>query len=329
MLRILAFVLGLSIQQAALAQIADYPSRPVRLVIPVPPGGAADLIGRELGRSLAEAWGKPVVIDNKPGASAAIGIEAVAKAPPDGLTLLLAGGFVGNVAGYERLSPDSPLLESKVHALLVQLTPIAEVAGISYVLVASPSLNVKTLSEFVSLAKSKPGALDYGSAGIGLTHHLAMELFQHATGTVLNHIPYKGGAPALQDVVAGRVSVMWSPISTAMPLLQANKLVPLAVGTIDRTPLLPAMPTVAELGYPSFEAANWFGILGPGGVRNDLVQKIQRDIERVVKSPAYGQRLQQIGNEVRYAGADALGRRLRAEYETNLKLSRRTGAAPN
>ncbi len=321
----LVAAVALGVHPAAMPQVSDYPTRPVRLVVPVPPGGAADLIGRELTRSLSEIWGKPVVVENKPGASAAIGIDTVAKAAPDGHTLLLVGGFVGTAAAFEKLPPDSPLLETEHHALLLTLAPIAEVAGIPWVLVVSPSLNVKTLPDFVSLAKAKPGALDYASTGIGLTHHLAMELLQHAAGVQLNNIPYKGGAPALQDVVAGRVPVMWSAISTALPLTQSGKLIPLAVGTAERSPLLPGMPTVAEQGYPGFEAGNWFGVMGPGALRSELVQKIQRDIESITRTPAYRQKLLQMGNEVRSAGADALGKRLRAEYEFHRKLSRKTG----
>ena len=297
---------------AAFAQ-GTFPNRPVKLIIGFSPGGAVDGIGREVAKSLSALWGQPVIVENKLGAAGMISIDATVKAAPDGYTLLL--------------TTDSPIvaipfLQDKLpYDTLNDLAPIALVGGFSVVLVAHQSLKVKTLAEFIAAAKAKPGAIDYASSGIGTSNHLAMELFQRVAGVKLNHIAYKGGAPALQDVIGGHVPVMWSAISTALPHAQpGSRLVPLAVGSPERSALFPNVPTVSELGFPGFEAGNWVAVMAPTKLPEAVAQAIEADLRQVTQTEAYRKRLATMGSEARTSTSDELARRIRAESSRNKAL---------
>jgi tripartite-type tricarboxylate transporter receptor subunit TctC len=294
-----------------------FPDHAVRLLVAFPPGGATDLIARELSRALTAVWNQPIVVDNRPGAAGLIAAETTAKAAPDGYTLFLAtDGAITAV----------PFLQEKMpYDALNDFVPVEMVAGIPLMLVANPDLKVKTLAEFVALAKSKPGAIDYASSGVGASHYMSMELFQRAAGIKLNHIPYKGGAPALQDVVAGRVSVMFSAISTALPFIKNGRLVPLATGSLERSPLMPELPTVAELGFPGFEAGNWVVILAPKGTTPELSARIRDGLEKVVHTAAYRNALEAQGNEARSSTSEEISKRIRTEYERNRILIKNAG----
>jgi tripartite-type tricarboxylate transporter receptor subunit TctC len=314
----IAAIAALASGAAVHAQQA-FPDRPVKLLVAFPPGGATDTIGRELAKGLNTVWNEAVVIDNKPGAAGMIAAAETARAKPDGHTLFLAtdGAIVA-----------IPFLQEKVpYNPLTDLSPIALVGGIPLILVANHSLKVKTLAELVALAKSKPDAIDYASSGIGASHHLSMENLQRVTGTKLHHIIYKGGAPALQAVLSGEVGVSWVAVSTALPHIQAGKLVPLAIGSLERSPLLANVPTVAELGYPGFEAGNWVGIIGPKGMDPALVRKIQGDLMTVVRSPGYRERLVSQGNEVRSSTTEEFVKRIQQEYAHNKNFFASTGVA--
>jgi tripartite-type tricarboxylate transporter receptor subunit TctC len=312
--RVRAAVLGLAVLGAAMAAAAPaqadgFPERPVKLTVAFPPGGATDTIGREVAKGLQSLWGQAVVIDNKPGAGGMLAAADTARAAPDGYTLFLAtDGAIVSI----------PFLHDKVpYNPLTDLKPIALVGGIPLILVANRSLKVNTFAEFVAAAKAKPNGIDYASSGVGASHHLSMELLQRAAGIKLHHIVYKGGAPALHGVLAGEAPVMWVAVSTALPHIQSGKLVPLATGSLGRSPLLPHVPTVAELGYPGFEAGNWVGIMGPAGLPAALTQKIEADLQKVVGTPAYREHLVAQGNEVRSSSSEEFAARVRSEYMRN------------
>lgn len=300
----------LAVPAATLADPA-YPSRPVKLIVAYPPGASHDIIGRELASGLQQIWGQAVIVDNKAGASGMIGAEATARAAPDGLTLLLASDSTIVVLPF--------LTQKMTYNPLTDLEPIGLVSSISLILVANPSLEVKTLNEFIAAAKARPG-LDYASGGVGAAHHIAMELLQRATGIKLNQIPYKGGAPALQDVLAGHVPVTWAGLWNAMPHVQSGKLIALAVGGPERSPLSPNVPTVAELGYPDFNSDVWFGIMAPTGISPALVKKIQTDLQTVVRSPQYRDRVVGIGNRVLTSTSEEFAKRIQTEYTRNKAL---------
>jgi tripartite-type tricarboxylate transporter receptor subunit TctC len=299
---------------------ANYPERALRLLVAFPPGGATDLIARELGKGLTEIWGQPVVVDNKPGAAGLIAADTVAKATPDGYTLMLATD--GAIVAVPFLVANTP------YDSVTDFSPVSLVAGIPLMLVANPNLGVKTFNEFIALAKSKPGRIDYASSGVGASHYMSMELLQRVAGISLNHIPYKGGAPALQDVLAGRVPVMFSAISTSIPYIRAGKLVPLATGSLERSPLLPDLPTVAELGYPGFEAGNWVGILAPKNTPPELVATIRSGLEKVVHTKSYRDTVQAQGNEVRSSTTADFKERIKREYARNREMIKAAGVEP-
>lgn len=296
-----------------------FPSRPVRLVVSFPPGGATDTIARELAQSLKSVWDQPVIVDNRPGAAGVIAAENVARSTPDGSTLFLTtDGAITGVPFLPGVSSYNPLRDLK---------PVSLVAGIPLILVANPSLGVRTLAEFIDLAKRRPGEIDYASGGTGASHHLSMEALQRAAGIRLNHIAYKGGAPGLQDVLAGHVPVMWVAVSTVLPQIQAGKVVPLAIGSLERSRLLPDVPTMDELGFPKFEAGNWVGIMGPTGLPDSLVQKIQQDLAKVTQSPQYKEKISAQGNEARTSGTAEFAERIKVEYARNKELAAELAAA--
>jgi tripartite-type tricarboxylate transporter receptor subunit TctC len=309
-------VLSLAACAAALglpaAQAADppFPGRPVRLIVAQPPGATHDLIGRDIASGLQQIWGQPVIVENRAGASGVIGAETAARAAPDGHTLFLASDSTTVVLPF--------VMKKMSYNPLADFTPIGLVGGISLVLVAHPSLKVKTLSEFIAMAKAAPRPIDYASGGVGAAHHMAMELLQRTAGIKLNHIPYKGGAPALQDVLAGHVPVTWAGLANAMPLVDAGKLVALAIGSAERSPVYPNVPTVAELGYPGYDSDVWFGVMAPAGLPQHLVQKIHADLNTVVNSAAYRDRVLKSGNRVLSSSSpEEFSKRIQSEYARN------------
>lgn len=297
----------------------SYPNRPVKLIVAFPPGGAVDGIGREIAKGLSDLWGQPVIVENKPGAAGVIAADSTVKSAPDGYTLFLATDGIAVVV---------PFLQDKMpYDTLTDLKPIAMVGTIPLILVASPSMKIKTVAELVTQAKTKPDAVDYASNGVGVSPHMAMEHFQRATDIKLRHIPYKGSAQAFQDVLGGRVGVMWAAVSVSVPHIQSGKLVPLAIGSLERSPLLPNVPTVSELGYRGFEAATWIGVMGPGKMPDALVQKIQADLRKVTQNAGYRERQIATGNEVRSSTNEEFSKRIAAEYSRNKALFASGGIA--
>lgn len=307
---------------AASPAVADtFPNHAVRILVAFPPGGATDTIAREVAHELQKIWDESVVVDNRPGAAGMIATSEAARAKPDGYTLLLAtDGAMVAIPFLVKNVPYDPLTD---------LTPIALVGGIPLVLVANEALGADTLEEFVAAAKANPNGIDYASSGIGASHHLSMERLQQETGIKLHHIAYKGGAPALQAVLAGEVPVSWVAVSTALPHLKAGKIKALAIGSLERSPLLPDVPTVDELGHPGFEAGNWVGIIGPKGLPQELVQKIQLALQKVVQSPTFRERMLSQGSEVRTATSAEFASRIKQDYDRNKALFLAAGIEKN
>ena len=270
---------GLFSQQAALAQ---YPTKPVHIVVPYPAGGAVDAFARVLTQQLSEMWGQQVVVDNRPGASTMIGAEQVAKSPPDGYTLLLTAELTLVIVPhlYEKI-PYDPLRD---------FAPIVALVSATQALVANPSLPVKTVKDLVALAKAKPGQLTYGSFGNGSTGHLNMEVLQAMTGARFNHIPYNGAGPAMNDVIGGHIDFMLAALSIVKGNVQAGKLRMIGVGSNHRSSEFPDVPTISESGAPGFEAKSWFGLVAPAGTPPDVIKKINQDVTKVISDRAFAEK---------------------------------------
>jgi len=301
----------LSCTAPAFAQ-GSYPIRPVRLIVSFPPGGAVDTIARDLAIGLTTLWGQSVVIDNRPGGNGVIAADMAAKAAPDGYTLFMT---------YDSLCCVLPFMQEKLpYDTLTDLRPIGMVGTFPLVLVATPSLKVRTVAELVAVAKAKPGTIDYASNGVGASPHISMEVFQRSAGIKLHHIPYKGSGPALLDMLGDRVSLMWAGASSILAHIRSGKLVPLAVGSLERSPLLPEVPTISESGFPALEAVSWVGIVGPAKLPDALVHRINADMQRVMLTPAYREQSLAKGSVVRGGTSDEFAKQLRFEYERNKEL---------
>jgi tripartite-type tricarboxylate transporter receptor subunit TctC len=254
---------------------ADYPDHPIRLIIPFPPGGSNDVVGRLVAKQLSTQLGQTVFVDNRAGAGGVLGTELATQAAPDGYNLLIISiAHAVNPALY-KLKYDS----------LKSFTPISILATGPNVLVVNPELPVKSVAELIALAKQKPGGIDYASAGIGSFQHLGGELFKLTAGVNLQHVPYKGGGPAMQDVVAGHVKVMFSSLVQTTPFIKSGALRALGTGGTKRNPVLPDVPTIAEAGVPGYQADNWWGIMAPAGLPKPLVDKLYAAIQESLKAP--------------------------------------------
>ena len=264
------------------AAAQTFPAKAVRIVVPFPPGGPADVLGRMLGQKLAERWGQSVVIDNRAGAAGNIGAEFVARSAADGYTLLLnASSHVINGSMYTKLAYDP----------VKDFTPVTEVASYMLVLVVHPSVPATTLKQFVALAKSRPGEIAVANAGTGTPTHLAAELFKSTAGLNFLQVPYKGAAPANTDLLGGQVVAMFNNPINALPFAKTGKLRALAVTGMKRLSIAPELPTIAESGYPNFEAGTWYGFLGPAQLPPEIVTKIHGDIVTVLRLPDIQQKL--------------------------------------
>ncbi len=267
----------------ARAQAAStYPNRPVKIVVPYPPGGATDLVGRLLAGKLAEAWGQPMLVDNRPGASGMIGTEQVARSPADGYTLLVAiTTHIQNPAIYVKV-PFDPIKDFE---------PISQICLSYLVLAVKPDFPARDIKEFVALAKANPGKHAFGSFGTGSSSHILGERFARVAGLDMTHVPYKGSAPMLTDLLGGQISCAWIDVSTATQQIAAGKLKPLVVSGPQRAPMLSAVPTLAENGYAGFEPLGWVGVLAPAGTPKPVIEKISRELMRIVKLPDVQARL--------------------------------------
>lgn len=264
----------------------NFPDKPIQIVVPVAAGGGTDLLARTLGQKVGELLGQTVVVENRLGAGGNIGVQAVAKAKPDGYTLLLSPATIAlNVAVYRKLPYD----------LLKDLQTITLVGQTGVVLVTHPSLKPRQVSELVELAKEKPGELNYGSAGLGSPQHLQSEFFNQLASLKTNHIPYKGQSQAMNDLVGGQLNYMFSPIQNALPFIRQERIRALAVASAQRHPALPNVPTLAEAGYRGVELTNWFALYAPAGTPAAIVKKLNAAFVKVGKSPEMLEKFEKLG----------------------------------
>ena len=270
----------------------NYPTKAVRLIVGFPAGGTSDIMARLTGQKLSEAWGQTFIIDNRPGAGGNIGTELVAKAAPDGYTLLVSPGstLTSNPAVYSKVPFDT----------VRDFAPVTMIAGVPNALVVHPSVPVKNVKELIALAKASPGQLAYASTGAGQSTHLSAELLKTSAGINLIHVPYKGSAPALTDIVAGQVSVMFDNLPSVLPFIKSGRLKPLAVSSAARSRALPEVPTVAESALPGFDVTVWFGVLAPAATSRDIVNRLNAEVVKAIKTPDIRERFTQ-------QGADPIG----------------------
>lgn len=296
---------------------AQYPTRPVRLIVSFPPGGGTDIIARTLGQRLAEGIGQPVVIDNRGGAGGNLGAEIAAKAAPDGYTLFIgAGTHAINMTLYEKPGYD----------LVKDFSPVALVASIPYTLVSNTSVAARSIQDFVKLAKDKPGQLNYSSAGSGTGTHLAMEILKTSAGINIIHVPYRGSAPAVTDLVGGQVQVMFGNTAAVLPQIKAGRLRALAVSSASRLPLLSDVPTIAETIVPKFEVIQWYGVLAPTGTPHAITQRLNAAIGKVSLSQGFRGRVALEGGAVVHNTPEQFAGFINSEVAQWAKAVRGSGA---
>jgi tripartite-type tricarboxylate transporter receptor subunit TctC len=269
------------------ASAQNYPSKPIRLIVPFPPGGGNDVIGRVVGAKLSERWGQQVIVDNRGGANGMIGLQLLMQAPPDGYTIAVgaAGPLAVNPSLYAKMPYDS----------LRDFTPITNAANFPLLLVVHPSVNARNVRELIALAKSEPGKLNCAFPGVGNSAHLAAELFNSMAGVKIVTVAYKGTGPTITDLLAGQVQMTFSSIPSVLPHVQANKLRALAIGNLKRISALPDVPTIAESGVPGYEAYSWVGIVGPAGMPKAVTTKLNHEIVDILHVKQVGDSLTQQG----------------------------------
>ncbi|GAA4334415.1 tripartite tricarboxylate transporter substrate binding protein [Pigmentiphaga soli] len=286
-----ALVAGLAAATTGGAAVAadSYPSKPIRIVVVYPPGGGIDIIAREMGKKLTDVWGVPVVVENRPGAGTTLGANAVAKSAPDGYTLLMTDiSFAIAPSLYKSLPYDT----------VRDFAPISLVNLVTDIMVAHPDVPANNVKELIALAKARPDGLVYASAGNGTLNHLAPEMFKSMAGINMVHVPYKGALAALNDVMAGRGQIYVGALISTVPQIKAGKIKAIAVTGAHRSPVLPDVPTIAESGVPGYDVAAWYGLLAPAGTPQAIVDKINKEVVRIVKEPEFAKRLADDGNEV-------------------------------
>lgn len=297
-----------------------YPVKTVRIVVAFAAGGSTDLLARSIAQRLNEAWKTPVIVDNRAGGGGIVGSDHVAKSPADGYTLLLGTNTTNAVAAsrYAKL-PFDPQRD---------FAAITEIATIPQMLSVHPSIPVKSMQELIGLAKTRPGALNFGTAGTGSTSHMAMELFQSVTKIKMTHVPYKGTGPALIDLLGGHLSLMFDVIMTSLPHVQSGKLRTLALSSLQRSAIAPQVPTVAESGYPGFEAIVWFGLFSPAGTPPEIVRKVNEDTARILATPAMRELLAGQGADIVASSPAVFSTRVNAEIVKWRKVIQDAGIKP-
>jgi len=298
----------------------QFPSRPVRFVVPFAPGGSTDTLARTIGMKLADALGQQVVVDNRPGGNGDIGMLIVARAPADGYTLLL--GYIANLAIAPSLYTKMTYDPAKDYA------PITQVATSPNVMTAHPSVQAKGLKELVALAKAKPGQVNFASTGVASVGHLTGELLNSLAGMKMTHVPYKGGGQAIIGLLSGEIQVMFSGFSAAMPHIKSGKIRTLAVTGARRSPALAEVPTIAEQGFPGVEATAWYGVLAPAGTPKPVVTRLHGEIVRILKQPDVIERLGALGFEIVGGTPDELGAYIKSEIKKWEKVVKASGAKP-
>jgi tripartite-type tricarboxylate transporter receptor subunit TctC len=289
---------------ASAAAPQAFPTKPVKIIVAFPAGGGTDIVARIVGQKLSEAWGQPVVIDNRAGASGTIGTEAAARAEPDGYTLLMA--TMGNMTANQHL------YKMAVDPLRA-LAPVTKVVDVHFVLLANPSFEANSVGELIAAAKKRPGEIPYSSSGPGGAPHLAMELFKRQAGVNLAHIPYKGSAPSFNDLIGGRVMLTMDSLVQSLPHIKSGRLKALAVLGPKRAALLPDVPTISESGVPGYALTNWFGLVAPTGTPKDVLSRINFDVRRILQDSELRKKITDLGADVVGNSAEEFGAAMRAE----------------
>ena len=304
---------------SATAIAQHYPIKPIRIIVPFTPGGSNDLVGRVLAQKFTEAWGQPVIIDNRPGAGSTIGIELVVRATPDGHTLLTtSGGIAINVSLYQlSFNP------------IKDLAPVILLAQMPYLLAVHPSVPAKSARELIGLAKAQPGKLVFSSSGAGTSAHLAMEMFRHMANIELLHVPYNGGGPAVAAVMGGEVQGTVNVITGVLPHARSGKLRALAVSSVKRADIAPEIPTVAESGLPGYEVIAWYNVFAPARTPRFVIDKLNGEINRMLQTPDVRERFQTLGVTPLGSTPEALGKYLEFEVTRWAKLIKDTGVKLN
>jgi len=314
----LAGAATLALATTADAQAPTYPTKPIRIVVPFPAGGATDILARAAAQRLTEAWGQSVVVDNRPGAGGNIGAELVAKSAPDGYTLLM--GTVGTHAINASLYAKMPYDHVKDFA------PVILVAGVPNVLVVNPAVPANSVQELIAYAKANPGKLNFASSGAGTSIHLSGELFKVMAGVQMTHVPYKGSAPALQDLIGGQVQLMFDNLPPSLPQIKAGKLRALGVTSATRAPALPDTPTIAESGLTGFEASSWFGLLAPAGTPPAVIARLNGEIATWLGTPEAKEKLLALGANAAGGTPEDFAKHIAAETAKWAKVVKESGA---
>jgi tripartite-type tricarboxylate transporter receptor subunit TctC len=269
------------------AHAQSYPAKPIRFITPYAPGGSTSILARLVGQKLTESWGQSVIVDNRPGASTIIGTEALTRSSPDGHTILLVSVDCVLI----------PQLMQTPYDILKDFAPVATLGATNFILVIHPSVPADNLQEFISLARSRPGQLNYASAGSGTVSHLVAELFNQITGIAMQHVPYKGGGPALTDLVGGQVQLLFVPPATTIPFVKGGKLKAVAVSGDGRMAALAQVPTFAEAGLAGYDPKQWYGVLAPAGTPRATIEKLSSEIGRILAIPEIKEKLDGVGME--------------------------------
>jgi tripartite-type tricarboxylate transporter receptor subunit TctC len=299
------------------AQAQSYPSKPIRYVVPYPPGGTTDIISRLIAQKLTESFGQPVIVENKAGAGGVVGTDSVAKAIPDGYTILMGS------AGPLTINPS--LLKNIPYDPIRDFAPITTVAVVPSMLVVNPSVPANSVQDLIALAKARPGRLSFASTGNGGAPHLGGELFKLATNTDILHVPYKGSSPAVNDLLGGQISMMFEQIPAVLPHVKSGKLRALGVGGARRSPALPDTPTISEAGVPGFAVSTWFGVLAPGGTPAPIVSKLNAEIVRILNAPEMREKLTALGAELETSTPEQFAAMIKAEIDKWAQVIRKSG----
>ncbi len=300
------------------AQAQPYPAKPIRFVVPYPAGGPLDTVARLLGQKVSESVHQPVIVDNKPGAGGNIGADAVAKAPGDGYTILM-----GAVATHAI----NPTLYSSIpYDAIKDFTPVTQLASTPNVLVVNPSVPAANVREFIAYAKANPGKLNFGSGSTGSAGHLAGELFKTMAGIDMTHVPYKGAAPAMNDLIGGQIQLMFDNLASSLAQVRAGKVRALAVTTAKRSALAPDLPTIAESGLPGFDINTWFGILVPSATPHEIVERLHAEFTKALAAPDIREKMLNLGAEPVGSTPEAFAAYIRSEGQKYARVIKASGA---
>jgi len=311
--------LALSPFASAFAQDASYPTRAIKILVPYPPGGFNDTLARTIGAKLQAAWGQPVVVENRPGGNTLIGTEAAAKSPPDGYTIFVTPfAFAVNQSIFKKL-PYDPVKD---------FAPITLAATTPNIIVVNPSLGVNSVKELIARAKEKPGALNYASTGTGSSNHLSMELFKQMAGVDITHVPYKGSAPAVTDLIGGQVGVMFDNVPNIINQVKSGRLKALAVTTKEKSPHVPDLPTVAEAGVPGYEVTVWFGFAAPAGTPRPILDKLNAEIVKSLRMADVREKFSAQGVDVVGSSSEQFAAYLRQQMDLWAKVVKAAGVTP-